>query len=126
MSGRRIDSRRSRATAKLYGLGKMTTIARLADALTRRQEQSERDTDKARGNVTNESRSIRNVTIPSSASTPNTVRILHRLGRVPNGYTIQRVRSGGPPEFTESSVDARAITLEGTKTGTTVVDILVY
>lgn len=76
-------------------------------------------TEAARRNPENGARVIENVEIPASGN----VRIAHKLGKKPQGYSITRVRTGAPV-FTEGSQTSRFTELVGTSAA--VVDLKVW
>lgn|GEM_PF-3876070 len=118
---------RQRSAFQFYGLDKLDDARKLGQVVSRMQQQRDRDGRSARNNVANDS-VTKTVTIPDSAAAPNTVKIVHGLGRKPAGYNVARVVSGGPPAFNETSRDASQLTLTGAGTTgiPTVVELRIY
>jgi hypothetical protein len=76
-------------------------------------------TEAARKNPENSARVVESVEIPASG----TVRIPHKLGKKPIGYSVTRVRTGAPA-FTEGPQTSRFSELVGTSAA--IVDLKVW
>ncbi len=86
------------------------------------QEEVDRVTRDARRYAPIRGKVIKDVAVPAAAASPNTVRIVHKLGKTPGGYKVVK----GTAQFTESSRDARFLVLEGTGSSGTTIDLEVY
>jgi hypothetical protein len=96
----------------------LKTLKGVTRELNQIQDNVKQATEKARKNPENDAVTLR-VTVPASGA----VRVNHRLGRKPLGYTQTGIISG-TPAFTEASRSTRQLVLTGTAAG--VIDLKVW
>lgn len=106
-------------TAEAMMPGGFRKLAGLPMPVQRLQQAVDDATRQSRERPQNTASTIRGIAIPDSAATPNTVRVVHKLGRKPQGYR-QIGNTTGHAQYFETARDEHSITFQSASTPATV------